>query len=171
MEETFKAIKEIVDQRNDIDVIYPVHLNPKVQAVANKIFGNDNHFHLISPLDVVDFHNIMSKSLLVMSDSGGVQEEAPALHKTKVLVLRDTTERPEGVTAELFKLIGTQFNNVTKELSSLLNSPEEYNKMSEAQNPYGDGHASERILDAIARWVANSKRIIKSPFTELQRIC
>ena len=158
MEETFKAIKEIVDQRNDIDVIYPVHLNPKVQAVANKIFGNDNHFHLISPLDVVDFHNIMSKSLLVMSDSGGVQEEAPALHKP-VLVLRDTTERPEGVTAGTLKLIGTQLNNVMKELSSLLNSPEEYNKMSEAQNPYGDGHASERILDAIAKWVATQKEL------------
>lgn len=158
MEETFKAIKEIVDQRNDIDVIYPVHLNPKVQAVANKIFGNDNHFHLISPLDVVDFHNIMSKSLLVMSDSGGVQEEAPALHKP-VLVLRDTTERPEGVTAGTLKLIGTQLNNVMKELSSLLNSPEEYNKMSEAQNPYGDGHASERIIDAIAKWAATQKEL------------
>ena len=93
-----------------------------------------------------------------MSDSGGVQEEAPALHKP-VLVLRDTTERPEGVTAGTLKLIGTQFNNVTKELSSLLNSPEEYNKMSEAQNPYGDGHASERILDAIARWVATQKEL------------
>lgn len=100
----------------------------------------------------------MSKSLLVMSDSGGVQEEAPALHKP-VLVLRDTTERPEGVTAGTLKLIGTQFNNVTKELSSLLNSPEEYNKMSEAQNPYGDGHASERILDAIAKSVATQKEL------------
>ncbi|MCD7119605.1 UDP-N-acetylglucosamine 2-epimerase (non-hydrolyzing) [Limosilactobacillus agrestis] len=158
MAETFKAIKTIVDHRDDIDVIYPIHLNPKVQAVANKILGNDNHFHLISPLDVVDFHNIMSKALLVMSDSGGVQEEAPALHKP-VLVLRTTTERPEGVTAGTLKLIGTEFNNVAKELSSLLENPEEYDKMSKAQNPYGDGYASERILDAIAEWAETQKEL------------
>ncbi|NGC78583.1 UDP-N-acetylglucosamine 2-epimerase (non-hydrolyzing) [Lactobacillus reuteri] len=151
MEETFKAIKAVVDQRDDIDVIYPVHLNPKVQTVAQKILGNDSHFHLISPLDVVDFHNIMSKALLVMSDSGGVQEEAPALHKP-VLVLRNTTERPEGVEAGTLKLIGNQYNNVVKELSLLLDDQVEYQKMSSAKNPYGDGNASERILNAIAKW-------------------
>ncbi|MBB1080413.1 UDP-N-acetylglucosamine 2-epimerase (non-hydrolyzing) [Limosilactobacillus sp. STM2_1] len=151
MEETFKAIKKVVDERENIDVIYPVHLNPKVQMVAKKILGGDNHFHLIAPLNVVDFHNLMSKALLVMSDSGGVQEEAPALHKP-VLVLRDTTERPEGVSAGTLKLIGNQYENVVEELSTLLDSEDEYQKMSEAKNPYGDGRASKRILDAIAKW-------------------
>ncbi|MBD5806453.1 non-hydrolyzing UDP-N-acetylglucosamine 2-epimerase [Limosilactobacillus walteri] len=155
MEETFKAIRKVVDQYDDIDVIYPVHLNPKVQTVANKILGNDEHFHLIAPLDVVDFHNIMSKAMLVMSDSGGVQEEAPALHKP-VLVLRDTTERPEGVAAGTLKLIGTNYAQVIAELTALLTDKAEYEQMSAANNPYGDGHASERILEAIAAW-AESK--------------
>lgn len=151
MEETFKAIKHVVDLRPDLDVIYPVHLNPKVRDVANSILGDDKQFHLIDPLDVVDFHNLMSKSLLVMSDSGGVQEEAPALHKP-VLVLRDTTERPEGVAAGTLKLIGTDYDNVANQLTKLLDNHDEYQKMSMAKNPYGDGHASERILNAIASW-------------------
>lgn len=153
MAETFKAIKHVVDQRPDLEVIYPVHLNPKVRDVANAILGNDPQFHLIDLLDVVDFHNLMSKSLLVMSDSGGVQEEAPALHKP-VLVLRDTTERPEGVEAGTLKLVGNHYDEVAAQLTSLLDDPAEYQQMSQAQNPYGDGHASERILDAIASWAA-----------------
>lgn len=151
MEETFKAIKHVVDQRPNIDVIYPVHLNPKVRDVANRVLGDDRQFYLIDPLDVVDFHNLMSRSLLVMSDSGGVQEEAPALHKP-VLVLRDTTERPEGVAAGTLKLIGTRYDEVVAQLTSLLDDEDEYQQMSAAKNPYGDGHASERILDAIAAW-------------------
>lgn len=150
MEETFKAIREVVDNRDDLDVIYPVHLNPKVQEVANKILGNDPHFHLIEPLDVIDFHNLMNRAYLVMTDSGGVQEEAPSLHKP-VLVLRDTTERPEGVKAGTLKLIGTDYHQVKAELLDLLNDSAEYHKMSRAKNPYGDGHASERIADSILK--------------------
>lgn len=151
MEETFAAIKHVVDERPNLEVIYPVHLNPKVRSVANKILGTDKQFHLIEPLDVVDFHNLMSRSLLVMSDSGGVQEEAPALHKP-VLVLRDTTERPEGVTAGTLKLVGNHYDEVVSQLTALLDDHHEYEQMSSAKNPYGDGHASERILDAIATW-------------------
>lgn len=151
MVETLTAIKQVVDERGDLDVVYPVHLNPRVQTVAKRILGDDQHFHLIAPLDVVDFHNLMSKALLVMSDSGGVQEEAPALHKP-VLVLRDTTERPEGVAAGTLKLVGTSRAGVAQQLRSLLDNQQEYQQMSSAANPYGDGHASERILEAIAKW-------------------
>ena len=151
MKETFRAIKDVVDARAYLDVIYQVHLNPIVRNTADEVFAGDPRVHLVDPLDVVDFHNIMSRSLLVMSDSGGVQEEAPALHKP-VLVLRDTTERPEGVAAGTLKLVGTSYDNVKKQLTGLLDNQEEYQKMSSAQNPYGDGHASERILSAIDEW-------------------
>ena len=151
MKETFKAIKDVVDSRPDLDVVYPVHLNPIVQRVANEVFAGDPRVHLIKPLDVVDFHNIMSRSLLVMSDSGGVQEEAPALHKP-VLVLRNTTERPEGALAGTLKLVGTNYANIVKQLTDLLDNKVAYRQMSTAHNPYGDGHASERILSAIIRW-------------------
>lgn len=153
MADTFRAIKQVVDAHGDLDVIYPVHLNPQVQTIAHEILGADPHFHLISPLDVVDFHNIMSRAMLVLSDSGGVQEEAPALHKP-VLVLRDTTERPEGVAAGTLKLIGNDYDQVATALESLLADEVEYQKMSTAPNPYGDGHASERILDAIVAWAS-----------------
>lgn len=149
MKETFEAIREVVLKRSDVQVVYPVHLSPKVQEAAHEVFDDVKDVHLIDPLDVVDFHNLQAKSSFIMSDSGGVQEEAPALHKP-VLVLRDTTERPEGVSAGTLKLVGTNGENVKKEMLRLLDDEEEYQRMANAKNPYGDGHACERILDAIA---------------------
>ena len=149
MKETFEAIREVVLKRNDVQVVYPVHLSPKVQEAAHEVFDDVKDVHLIDPLDVVDFHNLQAKSSFIMSDSGGVQEEAPALHKP-VLVLRDTTERPEGVSAGTLKLVGTNGENVKKEMFRLLDDEEEYQRMANARNPYGDGHACERIIDAIA---------------------
>lgn len=148
MRRVFKAMKQVVDNHEDVEIIYPVHLNPIVQEAAQTILGNDPRIHLISPLDVVDFHNIAAKSYFIMTDSGGVQEEAPSLGKP-VLVLRDTTERPEGVTAGTLKLVGTDPDVVRKNMLELLTNPEAYDKMASAQNPYGDGHAAERICGAI----------------------
>lgn len=149
MKETFEAIREVVLERNDVQVVYPVHLSPRVQETAHEVFDDVRDVHLIDPLDVVDFHNLQAKSSFIMSDSGGVQEEAPALKKP-VLVLRDTTERPEGVSAGTLKLVGTNGENVKKEMIRLLDDEAEYQRMANARNPYGDGHACERILDAIA---------------------
>ncbi|WP_334115675.1 non-hydrolyzing UDP-N-acetylglucosamine 2-epimerase [Ligilactobacillus sp.] len=149
MKETFEAIREVVLERNDVQVVYPVHLSPRVQETAHEVFDDVRDVHLINPLDVVDFHNLQAKSSFIMSDSGGVQEEAPALKKP-VLVLRDTTERPEGVSAGTLKLVGTNGENVKKEMIRLLDDEAEYQRMANARNPYGDGHACERILDAIA---------------------
>lgn len=145
MAEMFSAIKKVVDEHPDIKVIYPVHLNPAVQSIADKAFCGDSRIHLIEPLDVLDFHNFMSRSFLILTDSGGVQEEAPSLGKP-VLVLRDTTERPEGVEAGTLRLVGTSFDSVYKNFTLLLNDENEYRKMAVAKNPYGDGHASERIV-------------------------
>ncbi|NKZ28141.1 non-hydrolyzing UDP-N-acetylglucosamine 2-epimerase [Vagococcus lutrae] len=148
MVEVFQALKEIVEERKDVEVIYPMHMNPKVRQTANETLGNTERIHLIEPLDVIDFHNIAAKSYLILTDSGGIQEEAPSLGKP-VLVLRDTTERPEGVKAGTLKLIGTDYTEVKKHtLELLVNSPL-YKSMSEAQNPYGDGNSSKRILDSI----------------------
>ncbi len=149
MKETFEAIREVVLERNDVQVVYPVHPSPRVQETAHEVFDDVRDVHLIDPLDVVDFHNLQAKSSFIMSDSGGVQEEAPALKKP-VLVLRDTTERPEGVSAGTLKLVGTNGENVKKEMLRLLDDEAEYQRMANARNPYGDGHACERILDAIA---------------------
>ena len=148
MRRVFKVIREVVESREDVEVIYPVHLSPAVQEAAKEILGNTERIHLISPLDVVDFHNLAARSYF-MTDSGGVQEEAPSLGKP-VLVLRDTTERPEGVEAGTLKLVGTESEKVKKEMEELLDNDAEYQRMSQAKNPYGDGKASERILDAIA---------------------
>ena len=148
MRNIFKAIKRIVDEFKDIKVLYPIHLNPKVRDVAHEIFDNCDRVKLIEPLEVFDFHNFQNKSYLIMTDSGGVQEEAPSLGKP-VLVLRDTTERPEGIKAGTLKLVGTDEETIYKETKKLLTNKEAYNKMSKASNPYGDGHASERIADAI----------------------
>ena len=145
----FKVIREVVESREDVEVIYPVHLSPAVQEAAKEILGNTERIHLISPLDVVDFHNLAARSYFIMTDSGGVQEEAPSLGKP-VLVLRDTTERPEGVEAGTLKLVGTESEKVKQEMEELLDNAAEYQRMSQAKNPYGDGKASERILDAIA---------------------
>ena len=149
MRRVFKVIREVVESREDVEVIYPVHLSPAVQEAAKKILGNTERIHLISPLDVVDFHNLAARSYFIMTDSGGVQEEAPSLGKP-VLVLRDTTERPEGVEAGTLKLVGTESEKVKQEMEELLDNAAEYQRMSQAKNPYGDGKASERILDAIA---------------------
>lgn len=149
MRRVFKVIREVVESREDVEVIYPVHLSPAVQEAAKEILGNVERIHLISPLDVVDFHNLAARSYFIMTDSGGVQEEAPSLGKP-VLVLRDTTERPEGVEAGTLKLVGTESEKVKKEMEELLDNDAEYQRMAQAKNPYGDGKASERILDAIA---------------------
>lgn len=148
MRRVFKVIREVVESREDVEVIYPVHLSPVVQEAAKEILGNTERIHLISPLDVVDFHNLAARSYFIMTDSGGVQEEAPSLGKP-VLVLRDTTERPEGVEAGTLKLVGTESEKVKQEMGELLDNAAEYQRMSQAKNPYGDGKASERILDAI----------------------
>ncbi|MDD2409546.1 MAG: UDP-N-acetylglucosamine 2-epimerase (non-hydrolyzing) [Bacilli bacterium] len=148
MERIFKAIKRIVDEFQDIKVVYPIHLNPKVREIANKIFKDTERVRLIEPLEVFDFHNFQNKSYIILTDSGGIQEEAPSLGKP-VLVLRDTTERPEGIEAGTLKLVGTDEEVIYNEIKNLLTDIKEYNKMSKAHNPYGDGHASERIVDAI----------------------
>ncbi|MCH4171758.1 MAG: UDP-N-acetylglucosamine 2-epimerase (non-hydrolyzing) [Lactobacillus sp.] len=148
MRRVFKVMRQVVESHDDIEIIYPVHLNPVVQEAANDILGNHPRIHLIDPLDVVDFHNLAARSYFIMTDSGGVQEEAPSLGKP-VLVLRDTTERPEGVTAGTLKLVGTDPEKVHAAMLDLLDDQAAYDKMANAKNPYGDGHASERILAAI----------------------
>lgn len=156
MRRVFKVMKEVVDSHDDVEIIYPVHMSPKVQEVAHEILGNDSRIHLIAPLDVVDFHNLAKRSYFIMTDSGGVQEEAPALNKP-VLVLRDTTERPEGVKAGTLKLVGTQVDDVRAAMLQLLEDKSAYDKMANAKNPYGDGHASDRIMDAIAYYFSDKK--------------
>ena len=148
MRNIFKAVKRITDEFNDVKVIYPIHLNPKVREIANEIFDGDDKVHLIEPLEVFDFHNFQNKSYIILTDSGGIQEEAPSLGKP-VLVLRDTTERPEGIKAGTLKLVGTDEETIYNETKNLLTDKIEYEKMSKASNPYGDGHASEKIVDAI----------------------
>lgn len=144
----FRAIKRIVDENEDVKVIYPIHLNPVVRSIANDIFKEEERVHIIEPLDVIDFHNFLSRSYLILTDSGGIQEEAPSLGKP-VLVMRDTTERPEGIKAGTLKLVGTNEERIYKEFKRLLNDKEEYEKMSHASNPYGDGFASKRIADIL----------------------
>lgn len=158
MKRVFRVMREVVDSHPDVEIIYPVHLNPVVQEAAELIFGNDPRIHLIDPLDVVDFHNLAAKSYLIMTDSGGVQEEAPSLGKP-VLVLRDTTERPEGVTAGTLRLVGTTPKIVKTAMIELLDDQKAYEKMTQAKNPYGDGQAAKRILDSIAYYFkANDNR-------------
>ena len=149
MRRVFKVMKQVVDSHDDVEIIYPVHLSPRVQQVAKEVLGGDPRIHLIDPLDVVDFHNLAKRSYFIMTDSGGVQEEAPSLGKP-VLVLRDTTERPEGVKAGTLKLVGTEVDKVREAMLELLENKEAYDEMANAKNPYGDGHASDRIMDAIS---------------------
>lgn len=151
MENMFRAIKRIVEEHDDVQVVYPVHLNPVVRETAQEILGSMDRIHLIEPLEVIDFHNFASKSYLILTDSGGVQEEAPSLGKP-VLVLRDTTERPEGIEAGTLKLAGVEEEVIYKLTNQLLTDEEEYKKMSKASNPYGDGHASKRIVEALLRY-------------------
>ena len=148
MRNIFRAIKRLVDEFEDIKVVYPIHMNPKVREVADEILKDCDSVKLIEPLEVFDFHNFQNKAYLIMSDSGGIQEEAPSLGKP-VLVLRDTTERPEGIDAGTLKLAGTNEENIYKLAKELLENKNEYDKMSKASNPYGDGQSSQRIVDAI----------------------
>lgn len=148
MRNMFKAIKRVLDDNSDVKALYPIHMNPVVRSIALDIFKNDDRIHIIEPLEVFDFHNIMNNSYLILTDSGGIQEEAPSLGKP-VLVMRDTTERPEGIAAGTLRLVGTEESTIYKVFSTMLNDSVEYDKMSKASNPYGDGNASKKIADIL----------------------
>ncbi len=150
MREMFTAIRRIVDETPDVKVIYPMHLNPAVREMARSCFEGQDRIHMIEPLDVLDFHNLMARAYLILTDSGGIQEEAPALGKP-VLVMRDTTERPEGVSAGTLRLVGTEEDNVYASVRELLTDETSYMDMSRAVNPYGDGHASRYIAEILER--------------------
>jgi UDP-N-acetylglucosamine 2-epimerase (non-hydrolysing) len=148
MRNMFRAIKRLVNEHDDVQVVYPVHLNPAVREVADEILGEDSRIHLIEPLGVIDFHNFASRAHIILTDSGGVQEEAPSLG-VPVLVLRDTTERPEGIEAGTLKLAGTNEEDIYGLAKELLTDPSAYEAMAKASNPYGDGEACRRIVEAI----------------------
>ena len=149
MHRMFRAIRRVMEERPDAKAIYPIHMNPQVRRAAHEELDGFDRLRIIDPLEVVDFHNFMARSYLILTDSGGIQEEAPSLGKP-VLVMRDTTERPEGVAAGTLRLVGTEEENIYREFSRLLDDPEEYRTMSHASNPYGDGRASGRIANIIA---------------------
>ena len=148
MKHMFRAIRRVCDEHPDVKAIYPIHMNPVVRETAAEILGNDERIHIIEPLDVLDFHNFLSRSYMILTDSGGIQEEAPSLGKP-VLVMRDTTERPEGIAAGTLKLVGTEEETIYRNFKELLENPEVYHNMSTASNPYGDGLASVRIADVL----------------------
>lgn len=153
----FRAIRRVVEENNDVKVLYPIHMNPLVREAATEELSGQDRIHICEPVDVIDCHNLMASSYLILTDSGGIQEEAPSLGKP-VLVMRDTTERPEGIEAGTLKLVGTNEEIIYTEFTRLLNDRDEYNRMSKASNPYGDGHASERIADILLRpYVQKSK--------------
>jgi UDP-N-acetylglucosamine 2-epimerase (non-hydrolysing) len=156
MHNIFGAVRQIVDEFEDVTVVYPMHKNPKVREIAEEYLGDHERVELIEPLDVLDFHNFAARSHLILTDSGGVQEEAPSLGKP-VLVLRDTTERPEGVKAGTLKLAGIEQENIYNMTKELLTDEELYNEMSQTQNPYGDGQASRRICDNIKYYYGITK--------------
>ncbi|GIN97621.1 UDP-N-acetyl glucosamine 2-epimerase [Siminovitchia terrae] len=162
MRNMFRAIKRIINEQPDIQVIYPVHLNPVVRAIASEELGDDPRIHLIEPLGVIDFHNFANRAYLILTDSGGVQEEAPSLG-VPVLVLRDTTERPEGIEAGTLKLAGTDEETIYSLATELITDSEKYKKMAHAMNPYGDGEASKRIADAILYYF-KKKNVRPEPF-------
>ncbi|MCM3733458.1 UDP-N-acetylglucosamine 2-epimerase (non-hydrolyzing) [Fictibacillus nanhaiensis] len=155
MRNMFRAIKRLVNEHDDVQVVYPVHLNPAVREVADEILKGDSRIHLIEPLGVVDFHNFASRAHIILTDSGGVQEEAPSLG-VPVLVLRDTTERPEGIEAGTLKLAGTDEETIYGLAKELLTDDAAYEEMSRASNPYGDGDASRRIVEAILHYFGKS---------------
>ncbi len=157
MRHMFRAIKRLLQEHEDVQVVYPVHLNPAVREVANEILGDDPRIHLIEPLEVFDFHNFAARSYMILTDSGGVQEEAPSLGKP-VLVLRDTTERPEGIEAGTLKLAGTNEETIYHLAKELLEDQNAYEKMAKASNPYGDGFASRRIVDALLTYFHEKKQ-------------
>ena len=150
MHHMFRAIRKIMDEHDDVKAIYPIHMNPIVRKAAEDELGGCDRIHIIEPLDVLDFHNFMERSYLILTDSGGIQEEAPSLGKP-VLVMRDTTERPEGVKAGTLKLVGTDEETIYQNFKTLLENKEEYEKMSKASNPYGDGTACKQIADILEK--------------------
>ena len=150
MKNMFRAIRRVMDEHPDVKAIYPIHMNPVVRETANEILGGEDRIHIIEPLEVLDFHNFLSRSYLILTDSGGIQEEAPSLGKP-VLVMRDTTERPEGIAAGTLKLVGTEEEVIYENFKLLLENEEMYAKMSNASNPYGDGFASKRIADILEK--------------------
>ena len=148
MKHMFRAIRRVCDEHPDVKAIYPIHMNPVVRETANAILGGDERIRIIEPLDVLDFHNFLARSFMVLTDSGGIQEEAPSLGKP-VLVMRDTTERPEGIAAGTLKLVGTDEEVIYNNFKLLLEDPDAYSAMSNASNPYGDGFACKRIADIL----------------------
>ena len=148
MRNMFKAIKRIVEEHEDLKVIYPIHMNPVVREAANDILGDVDRVRIIEPLEVIDFHNFLAASHMILTDSGGIQEEAPSLGKP-VLVMRNTTERPEGIQAGTLKLVGTDEEKIYTSFKELLENDDVYKAMSKANNPYGDGFASKRIADIL----------------------
>ena len=150
MHQMFRAIRRIVDEHPDVKAIYPIHMNPVVRAAAEEELGDCDRVHIIEPLDVLDFHNFLARSYLIITDSGGIQEEAPSLGKP-VLVMRDTTERPEGIAAGTLKLVGTEEETIYENFKTLLVDTDAYEKMSKASNPYGDGFACKRIADILEK--------------------
>ena len=155
MRNMFRAIKRLIEEHDDVQVVYPVHMNPAVREVASEVLGNDPRIHLIEPLEVLDFHNFAARSFIILTDSGGVQEEAPSLGKP-VLVLRDTTERPEGIAAGTLKLAGTDEETIYGMAKELLTDEAAYALMSKASNPYGDGEASRRIVVALKDYLTKN---------------
>lgn len=148
MKAMFKAILRVLKEHPDVKAIYPIHMNPLVREIADSILGQEERVHIIEPLEVIDFHNFLNQSYMILTDSGGIQEEAPSLGKP-VLVMRDTTERPEGIEAGTLELVGTEEENIYRNFKKLLEDEEEYKKMSNASNPYGDGFACKRIADIL----------------------
>lgn len=148
MKHMFRAIRRVMDEHSDVKAIYPIHMNPVVRETANAILGDDERIHIIEPLDVLDFHNFQARSHLILTDSGGIQEEAPSLGKP-VLVMRDTTERPEGIEAGTLRLVGTEEEVIYRNFKELLENRESYERMAHASNPYGDGKACQRIADIL----------------------
>lgn len=148
MKHMFRAIRRVMDEHPDVKAIYPIHMNPVVREIADSILGDDERIRIIEPLEVLDFHNFLNRSYMILTDSGGIQEEAPSLGKP-VLVMRDTTERPEGIATGTLKLVGTEEETIYQNFKSLLENKDEYEKMSKASNPYGDGFACKRIADIL----------------------
>ena len=144
----FRAIRRVMNEHPDVKAIYPIHMNPIVRQTADEILGGEERIRIIEPLEVLDFHNFLARSYLILTDSGGIQEEAPSLGKP-VLVMRDTTERPEGIAAGTLKLVGTDEDVIYQNFKLLLEDADEYAKMSNASNPYGDGFACKRIADIL----------------------
>lgn len=155
MRHMFKAIRRVMDEHPDVKAIYPIHMNPVVREIADEFLGGDDRIHIIEPLDVLEFHNFLARSYLILTDSGGIQEEASSLGKP-VLVMRDTTERPEGIKAGTLKLVGTSEEVIYSEFTKLLKDKTAYDAMSKASNPYGDGHACKRIADVISQYGKNN---------------